>query len=74
MATLTPGGSASVGGGNTPLSFPLLPQGWPLTVIPGSDSVSGENLPQNPNPASTAQAAYVKQALIESSESNNRLV
>ena len=36
MATLTPGGSASVGGGNTPLSFPLLPQGWPLTVIPGS--------------------------------------
>ena len=74
MANITPGGSASANGGNLPLSFPLLPFGWPLTVVPGSDPVTSENQPQNPNPASAAQAALIAAELTASGNTNNRLV
>ena len=79
MATITPGGSAAVKLGNeASVTFPLLPQAWPLTVIPGSDPVSAENppkaLPQQPDPNNTVQNSIISTAETQSSNTGNRLI
>ena len=67
MANITPSGSASVGNGSTILSFPLLPQGWPL-----SRAEKDGQLGLTPN--QTAATNTQQQALVESSNQSNRLI
>ena len=79
MATIKPGGSAAVKLGNAAsVTFPLLPQAWPLTVIPGSDAVSAEvpplAVPQQPDPNNTAQNSIISTAETQSSNTGNRLI
>lgn len=72
--TVTPKGSAAIKSGNAvSATFPLMPQCWPLTVIPGSDPVSAVP-PQNPNPPSAAQAAVIAEAEVQSGNTGNRLI
>jgi len=71
-------GSAAVGKGTSPLSFPLLPQCWPLTVIPGSDAVSAQvpplRVPQQPDATNTEQNDVIDTALGQAGETDLRLV
>jgi hypothetical protein len=70
--SIQPKGSATVKA-NVSATFPLMPQCWPLTVIPGSDPVSAKP-PQNPNPPSTTQAAVIAEAEVQAGTTGNRLV
>lgn len=69
MAQITPGGSASVNGGNKPRSFPLMPQGWPLTQGAGSGLAASTQPHQ-----STKTAAAHTVALVQSGHSSDRLL
>jgi hypothetical protein len=72
MANITPVGSATPTG-NLPPSFPLMPLGWPLTIVPGSDPVTANKQPQTPNPASAAQTALIVAELAFAGNTGNRL-
>ena len=72
MASVTPGGSATATIIASP-TFPLMPPGWPLTIVPASDPV-GTLLPQNPNPPSTAQSTMITNELTSVSHTTDRLV
>jgi hypothetical protein len=62
---------------NASQTFPLMPQCWPLTVIPGSDPVSAEvsplAVPQQPDSTNTEQNDVIETALTQSGNSGNRL-
>jgi hypothetical protein len=76
---VTPGGSAAVKLGNAAsLTFPLLPQAWPLTVIPASDAASAQvpplNVPQQPDNNNAQQNSVIATAEAQAQEAGSRLV
>jgi hypothetical protein len=77
MAVVKPVGSATPNP-TASQTFPLMPQCWPLTVVPGSDPVSAEvpplAVPQQPDPNNAEQNDVVETALTQSGNSGNRLV
>ena len=64
-----PAGSASVGNGSTILSFPLMPQCWPLTSQSGNGLVAVTQPQQNVNIPAAETIAKA-----QAGESNDRLV
>jgi Putative Ig domain len=74
--SVVPVGSATPNPNASP-TFPLMPQCWPLTVVPGSDPVSAEvpplDVPQQPDPTNTQQNDVISTALEQSGNSGNRL-
>jgi hypothetical protein len=76
MALVKPVGSAAPNA-NASQTFPLMPQCWPLTVIPGSDPVSAQvpplQVPQQPDPNNAEQNAVISDALVQSGNAGNRL-
>jgi hypothetical protein len=76
---VTPGGSAAIKLGNAAsLTFPLLPQAWPLTVVPASDPVSAQvpplNVPQQPDNNNAQQNSVIATAEAQAQEAGSRLV
>lgn len=75
---IQPGGSASVKNGTSPLSFPLMPQAWPLTIIPGSDAASAQvpplKVPQQPDNNNAQQNNVVSTAEAQAQEAGSRLI
>jgi hypothetical protein len=69
---VTPTGNATPRADVSP-TFPLMPQAWPLTVIPGSDPLAAEALPQSYDPNDTKQTSIVTKALSQSGNTGNRL-
>lgn len=59
-------------------TFPLMPQCWPLTVVPGSDPVSAEvpplQVPQQPDATNSEQNEVISEALTQSGNSAQRLI
>ena len=75
--SVQPVGSATVNP-TASQTFPLMPQCWPLTVIPGSDPVSAQvpplQVPQQPDATNTEQNDVIDTALTQAGETGARLL
>lgn len=67
-----PVGNATPSNTSSP-TFPLMPQCWPLTIIPGSDPLAAETQPQSFDTNNAVQAGIVSKALTQAGNTSTRL-